>query len=282
MHRRHIMWSMIVLALLLSGLTLTVLAEQVLQPSSEVDPAPSMRVVVGQNEPDMDASIDPRAQVATAAVGPGPLSEPEAAEGLRMAALGENEPDMDGYTGPRRQAPVEIFSETEPAEQGDWSQFFIEPQPDQDAGALGQGPVAAASLFRYEFVAGATFTPRTSIVGWDYPGGGCIYVISNAHEIINVPLSLPQGARIDYLRIFFYDTSPQVSNAWITVYDGAGGFTDIAWVSSEGTAGYGTRLSDFVDHIVDNQSHSYALNWQSNQEGATMRLCGLRVAYRFP
>ena len=138
------------------------------------------------------------------------------------------------------------------------------------------------SGFRYEFVTGATFMPRTSVVGWDYPGAGCVYVTSNAHEIINVPLSLPQGARIDYLRIFFYDTSPQDSNAWITVYNGVGGFTDVTHVPSTEAAGYGTNVSGFVGHIVDNQSHAYVLNWQPNEEGATMRLCGLRVAYRVP
>ncbi len=138
------------------------------------------------------------------------------------------------------------------------------------------------STFRYEYVAGATFTPRTSVVEWRYPGGGCIYAASNPLQILNVPLSLPQGSRIDYLRIFFYDTSADQSNAWITIYDGAGGFTDLTHVASTGTAGYGTALSPFVGHIVDNASHSYVLNWQPNVAGSSMQLCGLRVAYRLP
>ena len=279
MHKRRAMWAMIVLALLLSGVTFTVLAEQVLN-SSEEGPARPLTVVVGENEPDMDSRLAP---VTEAVAEPRPLSEQEAVEGLRMAALEEDAPDLDGYTGPRRQAPVEIFSEPEAAERGDWSEFFLEPQPDQDAGALEQNDVGAAwSAFRYEYVAGATFTPRTSVVEWRYPGGGCIYATSNPLQILNLPLSLPQGSRIDYLRIFFYDTSADQSDAWITIYDGAGGFTDLTHVASTGTAGYGTALSPFVGHVVNNANQSYVLNWRPNVAGSSMQLCGLRVAYRLP
>lgn len=64
------------------------------------------------------------------------------------------------------------------------------------------------------------------------------------------------------------------------LYDAAGGFTDVTTVSSTGAAGYGTALSPFVNHVVNNAARAYGLNWQPNQTGASMQLCGLRVAYR--
>jgi hypothetical protein len=68
----------------------------------------------------------------------------------------------------------------------------------------------------------------------------------------------------------------------LTTYNGAGGFTDLYFVGSTGTAGYGTALSPQVFHIVNNADNAYVLNWRPNATGNTMRLCGLRVAYRLP
>jgi len=103
-----------------------------------------------------------------------------------------------------------------------------------------------------------------------------------ALEVLNLHLDLPTGARIDYLRIFYYDTSPADSYAWVTTYNGAGGYIDRAAVTSSGSAGYGTNLGSYVGHIVDNENNAYVLNWRPYQFGSAMRLCGLRVAYRLP
>ena len=146
-------------------------------------------------------------------------------------------------------------------------------------------PVASSRGFsttlHYEYVAGATLRPRDSSSGWDYSGVGCVSRASGS-ELFNIHLGLPEGSRIDYLRIYYYDTSASSSTAWVTSYDSTGGFTDITTVSSTGTAGYGTQLSSYVGHVVDNGSRSYVLNWSPGQNGNTMRLCGLRVAYRVP
>jgi hypothetical protein len=101
-------------------------------------------------------------------------------------------------------------------------------------------------------------------------------------EVLNLHLDIPTGARIDYLRIFYYDSSPSDSIAWVTTYDGAGGLSDLTSVASSGAAGYGTNLSGFVNHIVNNLDNAYVLNWRPYQLGSSMRLCGLRVAYRLP
>ncbi|MCB0231484.1 MAG: hypothetical protein KDH90_20600 [Anaerolineae bacterium] len=138
-----------------------------------------------------------------------------------------------------------------------------------------------SNAFHYEYVAGATLRPRDSSSGWDYSGVGCVSRASGS-ELFNIHLGIPDGSRIDYLRIYYYDTSASSSTAWVTSYNSTGGFTDITTVSSAGTGGYGTQLSSYVGHVVDNSSRSYVLNWSPGQNGSTMRLCGLRVAYRVP
>ncbi len=95
-------------------------------------------------------------------------------------------------------------------------------------------------------------------------------------------LEVPHGARIDYLRLFYYDTSSANSQTWITSYNAQGSTADLTHVDSTGAAGYGTTLSAYVGHIVNTENNAYVLNWRANQQGKTMRLCGLRVAYRLP
>jgi hypothetical protein len=135
--------------------------------------------------------------------------------------------------------------------------------------------------FRYINVAGSSLRPRASGTEWTYPGGGCISA-ALANDVFLIHLPIPNGSRIDYLRIYYYDTSANNSQAWVTTYNGAGSFNDLTTVNSAGNSGYGTQLSPYVGHVVDTASNSYVLNWRSNQTGSTMRLCGLRVAYRMP
>jgi hypothetical protein len=133
--------------------------------------------------------------------------------------------------------------------------------------------------FSYFHAAGSSLTPRSSQTAWTYQGVGCVSA-SGGNDIFSMHLDLPQGARIDYLRLYYRDTSGNNSTAWITTYDAAGGFNDLTSVTSSGAAGYGTTLSPFVNHVVNNAARAYVLNWQPNQTGAGMQLCGLRVAYR--
>ena len=68
----------------------------------------------------------------------------------------------------------------------------------------------------------------------------------------------------------------------MTRYNDEGSLADVSGVTSLGTAGYGTNLSDLASHVVDSVNYSYVLNWRPNQLGSTMMLCGLRVAYMLP
>ena len=218
--------------------------------------------------------------------------EPSEAAASQPAEAGAEatalQPDDNDYRGPvDRSAQAEIApSELQPATAPDWEQSFAEPQPDQDSYANPRGvddrSPDAWSSFRYINVAGATLRPRDSSSGWDYSGTGCVSR-SSGSELINIHLPIPDGSRIDYLRIYYYDTSgSNNSRAWVTNYNSSGGYTDVTTVTSSGSGGYGTQLSDYSGHIVDTSARSYVLNWSAAQNGSSMRLCGLRVAYRVP
>lgn len=194
----------------------------------------------------------------------------------------EPQADEDGFTGDRPSSGESISppSESEGANTPNWETYMQGPQPDKNNDS-GEVSPPGWSTFYYAFVAGTTLRPRDSSTTWEYQGGGCVSA-SSGTDLFNIDLDLPEGSRIDYLRIFFNDTSDSNSIAWITSYDGAGNFNDITSVQSSGNSGYGTELSGFIDVVVDNASNSYVLNWRSNQTGSSMALCGFRVAYRLP
>lgn len=70
--------------------------------------------------------------------------------------------------------------------------------------------------------------------------------------------------------------------AWVTMYNDEGGYTDIAYVPFGAEEGYGTALSPLIEYVVDSANNSYVLNWRPNYIGSDLQLCGLRVAYRLP
>ena len=98
--------------------------------------------------------------------------------------------------------------------------------------------------------------------------------------MLNIHLDIPDRTRIDYLRIYYYDTSSADSTAWLTTYNGASTTADLVAVKSGGASGYGFKVSTYIGHVVDTSTRAYVLNWRPDQTGSTMRLCGLRVAYR--
>ena len=144
-----------------------------------------------------------------------------------------------------------------------------------------ENSVLAPHSFYYFYVTGATLRPRDSSAGWAY-GGGCIYSTTSGNVVFNVDIQLPEGAGIDYLRIFYNDTAAVDANAWVTSYDGEGGYDDLLYVPSAGNSGFGTNLSPFTRVIVHNANQALVLNWRPNVAGTTMQLCGLRIAYHMP
>lgn len=227
------------------------------------------------------------ASVVGAAQG-GPIPDTEADQVQEVQAFPSranivgDDPDENGYTGPVPQAAdVQVESSEVGATMmpGEW---FSAPGPDQQdwPDAIDAGPEWTAGFY-YFFAAGSVFRPRDSATGWDYVSNGCISARGGS-DLFTLHLDVPHGARIDYLRIFYYDTNAAATRGYITIYDAQGDTDDLINVASTGTGGYGTALSAYLGRIVDTESNAYVLNWTPGAQGSTIRLCGLRVAYRLP
>lgn len=198
-----------------------------------------------------------------------------------VATVAEIQPDDIAYSGPVLEAiPGDVPpTEIDQVEAIDLDALIPEGAPDQ----IDPNADPNWSGFYYYHVTGTGLRPRESSVNWASGQPGCLYLVSGTTAVIfNINMDVPNGARVDYLRLFYYDTSASTSTSWVTRYDDTGGYSDITTVSSDGSAGYGTMLSPLLEHIVDSVNYSYLLNWRPNVLGSTMQLCGLRVAFRLP
>ncbi|HPL43886.1 MAG TPA: hypothetical protein PK137_08615 [Anaerolineaceae bacterium] len=202
-------------------------------------------------------------------------------KGVVDTVIGDD-PDENGYTGPViNSSGVEVLSEgtndleTLPAQPGDEGEI----RPDENQlQALEAEP--QWSDLHYDFYAGETMRPRSSTTKFDYGNSGCI-CRTEGRDLFNIPLILPHASRIDYLRIYYYDTSDTKDvKAWIVRFDGAGHFEDIILVTSNSSAGFGYRDSNYVGHTVDNVNYAYVLMVDFEATNVNNSLCGLRVAYR--
>jgi hypothetical protein len=153
---------------------------------------------------------------------------------------------------------------------------------DPDALAPRPDGLAPNAVMKFLFVAGSAFHPRNSTYTYaESADGGCIYQ-TGGESIISIfvnDLQLPDGATVDILRLFYYDTSAADSMAWITQYDGADGFVDIAHIASSGTAGYGNTAINTFTYTVNDYDYPIVLNWRPYQLGVSSKLCGVRIRY---
>jgi len=73
-----------------------------------------------------------------------------------------------------------------------------------------------------------------------------------------------------------------LSYAWVTSYNGAGGFSDLTSLAFGHDFGYNTEISAYVGEVIDTLNNSYVINWRPIIVGKSLRVCGIRVAYRLP
>lgn len=134
-------------------------------------------------------------------------------------------------------------------------------------------------------VAGSNFVPRDSDMTFTYGGAGCLVRDSGvSDQWFTYDLQLPDGALLDYLRVYYYDnnaTYDVYSELW--AFDGAGGTNLIAEADSSGTPGYSSTGSGFFEHIVDNGGESLVVVvGLPGGVGSSLRVCGIRVRYQSP
>jgi len=150
-------------------------------------------------------------------------------------------------------------------------------QPGLDVNRSDGEPEGRAVLISQR-IAGSALRPRDSVVDFNISSsGGCIYAVNNASDVFNTPIWLPQGATVDTLRMYYYDTSGSNSAAWFSVYDLYGDIVEEWNVSSTGDLGNSFNDSAQISHTIDYSVYSYLLNWRPGVAGTTMQLCGFRI-----
>lgn len=153
---------------------------------------------------------------------------------------------------------------------------------DTQDGEMALEAVTYTGFFR---ISGSALKPRESSVEWTGSGGGgCIYASSGStFAVFNVPVTLPQGSKISYFRMYFNDTNVSIdSAAWFTVYDLYGSMVAEWGVNSSGSAGNGYQTTSEFSHTIDYDLYSYVINWRPNDLGADMQICGFRLYYTPP
>ena len=140
-------------------------------------------------------------------------------------------------------------------------------------------PVSYNASMRY---AGSTLRPRADNVSYAVnTWGGCVYVTAGSTSTwFNLPVELPDGALVKYLRMYANDSSASGGcAAYFTVYDLYGNIAEEHGVFSSGSAGNGYWTSDELSVQVDYSTHSYVLHWRSSEIGSSLQLCGFRLYY---
>jgi hypothetical protein len=146
------------------------------------------------------------------------------------------------------------------------------------------GAVLDLSAYAFWSINGGALKPRVSDVEWHIGGGGgCTYASSgDFYTWWSTPVYLPHGATLRYFRMYYNDQNFSVDcEAYLTAYDLYGDIVDEWGVSSSGT-GMSYATTDELDHVVDYNSYSYVINWQPNDSGDDMQVCGFKVYYERP
>lgn len=137
----------------------------------------------------------------------------------------------------------------------------------------------ASTVTYFKRYAGAAFQPRGSDTGYDYFGSGCIS--SKGSDYFVLDLQLPADAEIDFVRLYYYDASTANARLYLTTYNGQGGYSDVVYVDSSGSSGYGSAGTS-TSYVVDPVNQAVSLVWRPNTVGSSMALCGARIRYQIP
>jgi len=98
----------------------------------------------------------------------------------------------------------------------------------------------------------------------------------------NVPLTLPQGARVEYIRMYFYDTNASYTmGGWFSKYNLYGELIQ-EWYVTSVDGGY--NYSDVPitpNETINYNAYSYVLNMRPVGTGSNLMFCGFRVFYQY-
>ncbi len=134
----------------------------------------------------------------------------------------------------------------------------------------------------YKFYSANTFVPYDDDMTFVYFGAGCLYRTAGS-QFAEINVQLPQGAIVDFLRIYYYDNDAiNNASAYLFQFNGLGGFTNLGGASSSGTPGQSFTLSPPINHVVDNATGALAIRLDyGGGTNSNLRICGVRLQYQF-
>ncbi|MCI0398239.1 MAG: hypothetical protein L0322_25365 [Chloroflexi bacterium] len=133
----------------------------------------------------------------------------------------------------------------------------------------------------YKRWAAETFVPYHYLNEWANMGSGCFRRLNG--YIWTTDVQLPEGAIIDYFRVYYYDTDSAYNvEATLLRYDSTGSSELLASASGSGTPGWSSAGSGLFSHSVDNLNWSYAVNMSfTGGTTAALRACAVRIRYQY-
>lgn len=205
--------------------------------------------------------------------------------GASVAQAQEPEP-TPAPTEPPPPPPEEPQPPSDPSKSGTSGEQISRAMDSADLDRPLPAAAPAGWQMNFKFIDGNAFHPRSSAMNMETSGsGGCTYASASAIDITVADVQLPDGAVVDIVRFFWYDTSASDSYLYLTDYDGLTGdfsLNDIGYVTSSGTGGFDDAAFYPADYVVDTYGYPLLLNWRPNVTGSTMQLCGVRIRYWTP
>jgi hypothetical protein len=122
----------------------------------------------------------------------------------------------------------------------------------------------------------AAFQPREGASTWTYQGDGYVSRATGA-DLLWAPLTIPNGALIDTVRLWMYDQSAGSMTVYLTQFGGIGdSFVDIGSAVSSGTGE--TSIAFFPAHTTNYSSYFYVIYVRMPIDAA-LRAKGVRVLW---
>lgn len=107
--------------------------------------------------------------------------------------------------------------------------------------------------------------------------------------VVAAPVYLPQGAKVNKVTMYYYDTN---SEGYVRAYltrvplgGGLAGFQDLASLVSDTNTGYANFSDNIIAYeTIDNATYSYLIDLYFSYPAATtsLRVTGFRIDYEYP
>lgn len=135
----------------------------------------------------------------------------------------------------------------------------------------------------YVSISGAAFAPENNNVNYSR-GSASVYSMDGGEAVFYAPVTIPDGATINQLVLYYYDTSTTLDvSVDFYKYDFSMNSIDyLVFASSSGSSGYSTAVQS-LNYEVSNERYAYILKAEfPASAGSDVKLLGVRIDYGFP